>query len=164
LAPEAGELASLVAERDRLKHAEKLLSAARGAEDAIYGRDASISGELAQIGRPLGDAADIDARLRSPFDRIEAARAELEEAGRDRCRRLGRRRRPSAVRPSRKSSVHSAWVAPRCASTWRRSKRVASGRSMAPASRRRAWIAASCSSRPTWAKTRGHSARSHREA
>jgi DNA repair protein RecN (Recombination protein N) len=83
LAPEAGELASLVAERDRLKHAEKLLSAARGAEDAIYGRDASISGELAQIGRPLGDAADIDARLRSPFDRIEAARAELEEAARD---------------------------------------------------------------------------------
>ena len=83
LAPEAGELGTLAAERDRLKHAEKLLAAARGAEEAIYARDRSIADELAQLGRALGDAAAIDPRLRGPFDRIEAARAELEDAARD---------------------------------------------------------------------------------
>lgn len=83
LAPEPGELAALAEERDRLKHAEKLLSAAQGAEDAIYARDASIAEELGTLGRVLGDAAAIDARLRGPFERIESARAELEEAARD---------------------------------------------------------------------------------
>ncbi len=83
LGPEPGELAKLTGERDRLKHAERLLEAARGAEEAIYSRDQSVVDELAQRGRALGDAAAIDARLRGPFDRIEAARAELEEAARD---------------------------------------------------------------------------------
>jgi DNA repair protein RecN (Recombination protein N) len=83
LAPELGELDKASAERDRLKHAEKLLAAARSAEEALYERDASIADELASLGRTLGDAAAIDARLREPAARIETARAELEDAARD---------------------------------------------------------------------------------
>lgn len=101
LAPEAGELVTLAAERDRLKHAEKLLSAARGAEEAIYSRDHAIGSELAQLTRALGDAAAIDARLRGPFDRIESARAELEEAARD----LAQYARGVSADPERLSEV-----------------------------------------------------------
>ena len=66
LAPELGEIARGSAERDRLKHAAKLVTAARGAEEAIVARDASITGEIAQLARSLADAAEIDPRLRDP--------------------------------------------------------------------------------------------------
>lgn len=101
LAPEHGELGKLATERDRLKHAEKLLAAANGGEEAIYSRDASIAEELAQVARTLGDAAAIDPRLRGPFERIEAARAELEEAARD----LGQYARSVSADPDRLSEV-----------------------------------------------------------
>lgn len=101
LAPELGELESLAAERDRLKHAEKLLAAARGAEEALYARDEAVVDELAQLARTLGDAAAIDARLRAPLERIEGARAELEEAARD----LGHYARGVSADPERLAEV-----------------------------------------------------------
>ena len=101
LGPEAGEMEKLGTERDRLKHAEKLLAAAEGAEEAIYSRDASIGGELATLARTLGDAAAIDPKLRAPFERIESARAELEEAARD----LGHYARGISADPDRLSEL-----------------------------------------------------------
>ncbi len=101
LAPEPGEIGALAAERDRLKHAEKLLAAARGAEDAIYSRERSIADELAQLGRALEEAAGVDARLRGPAERLEAARAELEEVARD----LGHYARGVSSDPERLSEV-----------------------------------------------------------
>ncbi len=101
LAPEAGELTKLTVERDRLKHGEKLLAAARGGEDALYAREKAIVDELAQLARALGDAAVIDPRLEPSLRQIESARAELEEA----ARTLGHYARGLSSDPERLSEI-----------------------------------------------------------
>ena len=101
LAPEPGEIAALTSERDRLKHGEKLLSAATGGEHALYARDLAIVDELAQLARTVGDAAAIDPRLDAALQQIESARAELEEAARS----LGLYARSVSSDPERLSEI-----------------------------------------------------------
>lgn len=96
-----GELESLADERERLRHAERLMQAAASGEDALYARDASICGELAQLAHKLGDAAEIDSELNGPYQAVELARQQLEEAARD----LGHYARNLSLDPERLNHV-----------------------------------------------------------
>ncbi|UJR79561.1 DNA repair protein RecN [Sandaracinus amylolyticus] len=97
LSPRPGELVALAEERERLRYAEKLVTSAGAAEDAIYARDGAICEELSSLAARLSEAADIDARLAPMLAGIEAARAQLEEAARD----LGQYARDVTMDPER---------------------------------------------------------------
>jgi DNA repair protein RecN (Recombination protein N) len=101
LDPRLGEIAFLTAERERLRHAEKLLRSAAMAEDALYARDGAICEELAQIAARLAEAAEIDPRLGAGAVAIEAARTQLEEVSRE----LGHYARSLRVDPDRLAEV-----------------------------------------------------------
>jgi DNA repair protein RecN (Recombination protein N) len=101
LAPERGEIAKLTSEKDRLRHAEKLLAAARGGEDALYARDSAIVDELAHLERTVGEAAGIDPRLEAALGQLASARAELEEVARS----LGAYARGVSSDPERLSEI-----------------------------------------------------------
>jgi DNA repair protein RecN (Recombination protein N) len=101
LAPEPGELERLRAERERLRHAERLMQAAGNAEDALYARDRSLCAELAQLTRELDDAARVDATLSPLAERVAAAQNELEDAAAE----LGRYARAVALDPERLAQV-----------------------------------------------------------
>jgi DNA repair protein RecN (Recombination protein N) len=101
LAPQPGELAALRAERERLRHAEKLVQAAGAAEEAIYARDGAICEELGALAAKVHDGAAIDPKLEPMASAIDAACAQLEEAARD----LGHYARDLAMDPDRLAEV-----------------------------------------------------------
>lgn len=101
LAPLPGESARLQAERERLRHAERLLRAAGQAEEAIYGRDGSITEELGRLGSVLREAAALDPALGPAHAAIEQAEAILSEAARD----LGHYARNVSAEPQRLAEV-----------------------------------------------------------
>lgn len=101
LDPKPNEAALLAEERDRLRHAEKLVHAAAFGEQALYERDGAICEELAQLSNRLSDAAEIDPLLSPMLSVIDAARAQLEEAARD----LGAYARDVTVDPERLSEI-----------------------------------------------------------
>ncbi|MBN8611285.1 MAG: DNA repair protein RecN [Deltaproteobacteria bacterium] len=101
VAPKAGELKTLAADRERLRHAEKLLRAAGGAEEALYGRDGSISEELGKIVSSLRDAAQLDASLAAALSSLEQADTQIVEAARE----LGHYARNVAMDPERLAEV-----------------------------------------------------------
>jgi DNA repair protein RecN (Recombination protein N) len=101
LAPEEGELSKLEAERERLRHAEKLIAASSGAEEALYARDGSISEELAQIAHRVRAAADLDAELAPLAVSLENARAQIEDVARE----LGSYGRSVSLDPERLGEV-----------------------------------------------------------
>ena len=101
LDPKPGEIASLSEERERLRHAERLVQAAGAGEDVIYARDGAICEELAAVAARLSEAADIDPRLAPMLGAVEAARAQLEEAARD----LGHYARDVTLDPERLAEV-----------------------------------------------------------
>jgi DNA repair protein RecN (Recombination protein N) len=80
---EPGEDERLKLERDRLRSAEKLLSAARRGEDSIYAREGAVAEELGTIGRELAELGKIDPELGRVGKQIDEARVTLEEAARD---------------------------------------------------------------------------------
>ncbi len=79
VAPEEGEDVRLEEEHARLAHAEQLMQVTEGAEDALLGSDASISGALARIAESLSQAARHDARLGSWASQLDDARALIED-------------------------------------------------------------------------------------
>lgn len=99
--PKPNEAALLAEERDRLRHAEKLVHAAAFGEQALYERDGAICEELAQLSSRLSDAAEIDPALSPILSVIDAARAQLEEAARD----LGAYARDVTVDPERLAEI-----------------------------------------------------------
>jgi len=101
LAPEEGELPKLEAERERLRHAEKLIAASSGAEEALYARDGSISEELAQIAHRVRAVADLDAELAPLAVHLENARAQIEDVARE----LGAYGRSVSLDPERLGEV-----------------------------------------------------------
>jgi DNA repair protein RecN (Recombination protein N) len=101
VAPQPGELAKLAADRERLRHAEKLLRAAGGAEEALYGRDGSLSEELGKVIAKVRDAAHLDASLSPALSSLEAADAQIVEAARE----LGHYARNVALDPERLAEV-----------------------------------------------------------
>ena len=101
VSPQPGESAKLAADRERLRHAEKLLRAAGGAEEALYGRDGSLSEELGKVIARVRDAAHLDGTLAPALASLEAADAQIGEAARE----LGHYARNVALDPERLSEV-----------------------------------------------------------
>jgi DNA repair protein RecN (Recombination protein N) len=101
VSPQPGESAKLAADRERLRHAEKLLRAAGGAEETLYGRDGSLSEELGKVIAMIRDAAHLDETLAPALASLEAADAQIVEAARE----LGHYARNVALDPERLSEV-----------------------------------------------------------
>ncbi len=83
VAPRLGEEAELVEQRDRLKHADRLMRLAGDAADALYDRDGSICEALALACHHVDEACALDPSLRELNAQLEGARAQLEEAARE---------------------------------------------------------------------------------
>jgi DNA repair protein RecN (Recombination protein N) len=101
LAPKEGEDASLSAERDRLKYAERLARAASNGNDAIYAEDGAVCEVLGRISQELREAAQIDPRLSPLVASIDASQAQLEDVARE----LGVYAREVTVDPDRLSEL-----------------------------------------------------------
>ncbi len=80
--PQAGEEDTVQAEIARLRHADALRGHLARAGDALYAADGSVTEVLARVVHELEAAARVDPALDALIAPIEAARAELEEAGR----------------------------------------------------------------------------------
>lgn len=81
--PQRDELATLVAERDRQRHAERLISVTGGAEEVLYAQDDALCTVLARLAHDLENAATWDPALKQWADAISAAQTQLEEVARD---------------------------------------------------------------------------------
>lgn len=101
LAPQTGELAELAVERDRRKHAEKILRAARETEDAVYEQDGSVVEGLGRAKAALEDASRFEPRLAGAAEGIGRALAELEDVARS----LSTIKRSVEVDPARLEEV-----------------------------------------------------------
>ncbi len=84
----AGEEATLAAERDRLRAAERLTAASGMAVDVLYAGDEAVSDRLAGVLRELGPLAAIDAQLAPMVEQLERARVEVDDAA-EALRRYG---------------------------------------------------------------------------
>jgi DNA repair protein RecN (Recombination protein N) len=82
LDPKEGEMTALEAERERLRHGERLGAAATKAV-ALLDDDHGVCDKLRSIGAQLADAGRWDAELAVLGDRVESARAELQEVSYD---------------------------------------------------------------------------------
>lgn len=83
LDPEPDELERLRTERERLHHAERLVGAAKAAEQRLYSGDRALCDELSRISQSLGEAAALDPAFAPLAERVETALTELEEVARD---------------------------------------------------------------------------------
>ncbi len=97
LDPRADEEPELVGEIARLRHADSLRAHLHRAEEALYTGDGSVTEALARICTELEAAARIDPSLEALVAPVEAARAELEDAGRS----IGKSIRTVRVDPER---------------------------------------------------------------
>ena len=82
LSPTLGEEHELESERARLRHAEKLVQATRGAADRLYDVDESICDALGRIVGELEQAATLDPSLAAVARAVDAALTELSDAAR----------------------------------------------------------------------------------
>lgn len=81
----------------RLRHADRLGASLDRAEGLLWSADRSVTSGLPAVLRDLALAAEIDPAIRPVLDRVEAAQAELEDAGRE----LARLRRGVRSDPTR---------------------------------------------------------------
>lgn len=75
-----GEDAELEEEKKRLQNSERLLSAARGAYEALYESEPSLLGSLSRLSSDVREAAGIDPLLREAGEAIESAALQLKDA------------------------------------------------------------------------------------
>ncbi|HEX2675141.1 MAG TPA: DNA repair protein RecN [Polyangiales bacterium] len=83
LDPQPAEHTTLAAERDRLRHAERLTQLTGGAEDALYARDQALCTELSRVLRSVEEASALDPRLSRVAEQLGSAHRELEDAARE---------------------------------------------------------------------------------
>lgn len=75
-----GEDTELEDEKKRLLNSERLLSAARGAYEALYESEPSLLGSLKRLSSDVQDASRIDISLRQAAESIENAALQLKDA------------------------------------------------------------------------------------
>jgi DNA repair protein RecN (Recombination protein N) len=75
-----GEDAELEEEKKRLLNSERLLSAARGAYEALYENEPSLLGSLSRLSSEIREASGIDPLLREAGESIESAALQLKDA------------------------------------------------------------------------------------
>lgn len=83
LALQPGEEQVLRDERDMLRHAEKLSTAAGSAEDALYTTDGALCEVLGKVANELENAAKHDPSLNESVSALHRTRVELEEVARE---------------------------------------------------------------------------------
>jgi DNA repair protein RecN (Recombination protein N) len=82
LAPREGEETEIENERARLRNAERLKAASRGAAERLYDGDDAVCDVLARIATDLGQAARVDESLAPHAGVVEQARADLADTAR----------------------------------------------------------------------------------
>ncbi len=95
VAPELDEDVELEQACSRMRNMESLLRLTGEAAELLYERDDSVVDGLAQVGRHIGKAAELDARLAPLALQLEALRSQLEDAARE----LGRHVRSARPDP-----------------------------------------------------------------
>jgi len=101
LAPEPGEDAELGVERERLRHAEHLLSSTQQAEASLYADDGAITERLAHVAQEIAEAAALDPALAPLVEQLRDATSQLEDAARE----LGAYARKVSLDPARLAEV-----------------------------------------------------------
>lgn len=101
ISPQPGEIADLQAERNRLRHASRLLDVTRRASSRLDQGDPAICDELARLASDLQAAAELDPELKSCANVLEGAWGELREAARE----LSRYAERTEADPSRLSDI-----------------------------------------------------------
>ena len=91
----------LIVERERLRHAEKLGSAAGDAEAQLYAEDDSICGALSRIASSVEHASTIDPDLKPMAGQIRESQVQLEDAASE----LGRYARDLSYDPARLAAL-----------------------------------------------------------
>ncbi len=101
IAPQPGEVVELQAERNRLRHASRLLDVTRRASSRLDQGDPAICDELARLASDLHAAAELDPDLKPCANVLEGAWGELREAARE----LARYAERTEADPSRLSEI-----------------------------------------------------------
>lgn len=78
-----GEEEELTKDRERLRHAEKLKSAAQNAEKVMYSESGSVCEKLGSVIKHIKDAAALDERLAGTAGALEGSLFSIEEAARE---------------------------------------------------------------------------------
>lgn len=89
---EVGLEARLQQERERQRHAEKLVRVCQDGEEALYAGDAAVVGIVSRLGAQLAEAARIDPEFADSVDLVRQAATQLEEVALQ-LRRAGDRTR-----------------------------------------------------------------------
>ncbi|HZF47444.1 MAG TPA: DNA repair protein RecN [Polyangiaceae bacterium] len=101
IGPQPGEVVELQAERNRLRHASRLLDVTRRASSRLDQGDPAICDELARLASDLHAAAELDPDLKPCANVLEGAWGELREAARE----LARYAERTEADPSRLSEI-----------------------------------------------------------
>jgi len=101
IGPQPGEITELQAERNRLRHASRLLDVTRRASSRLDQGDPAICDELARLASDLHAAAELDPELKPCASVLEGAWGELREAARE----LARYAERTEADPSRLSEI-----------------------------------------------------------
>ncbi len=101
VAPVVDEREALEQERGRLRHGERLATAAANAEDVLYARDRSVSEQIAKVLTNVRDAATLDASLLPHVESLAGALSLIEDVAAD----LGSYARDVTVSPQRLAEV-----------------------------------------------------------
>ena len=96
-----GNEEALALERERLRHAEKLGTAAGEAEAQLYSDDGSICGSLSRIASSVEQASEYDPSLQPTAAQVREALLQLEDAASE----LGRYARNLSFNPARLSAL-----------------------------------------------------------
>jgi DNA repair protein RecN (Recombination protein N) len=81
--PQAGEDVRLLQERDRLKHAERLSSAAQRGSESLYSGQGAVGDVLVRVAKELAGLQEIEPRLGAIALELQSARVQIEEAARE---------------------------------------------------------------------------------
>jgi DNA repair protein RecN (Recombination protein N) len=105
-APEAGEDAELEQNSIRLRGMDELLRLTAEAAELLYERDDSVVDGIAQAGRRLARAAELDALLAPLSAQLEALRSQLEDVSRELVRYAGNQRPDPAALQRAEERIH----------------------------------------------------------
>jgi DNA repair protein RecN (Recombination protein N) len=105
-APEAGEDTELEQNSIRLRGMDELLRLTAEAAELLYERDDSVVDGLAQAGRRLARAAELDALLAPLSAQLEALRSQLEDVSRELVRYAGNQRPDPAALQRAEERIH----------------------------------------------------------
>lgn len=104
--PDAGEDVELEQSSIRLRGMDELLTLTAEAAELLYERDDSVVDGMAQAGRRLARAAELDALLAPLSAQLEALRSQLEDVSRELVRYAGNQRPDPAALQRAEERIH----------------------------------------------------------